>query len=313
MDIDATYGAALIGLVLASVLYGVTLLQTFLYYRQYPTDSVFTKGLVFVVWLLDTAHLVLITVSMHWYLITNYNTPDALSKATWSQNLQIDCNGLIGLIVQCFFAQRVRRLSGNMWLTVLATTLITIHFALGIVFTVKSFILVDTSKFKQLTWVTSAGLGSAAAADMIMAGALSYYLLKSRTGFKQTDSLITTLIAYSLTTGTITSVIAFMAVVTFATMPTNYTWLAFFWILGKCHVNSFLAALNSRNSLRNQAANHDPTFLQLSPMPATSLMTTGDLGEKPLGFRIPKTDYDCPTLPPDVVSMFENHRPEANK
>lgn len=37
----------------------------------------------------------------------------------------------------------------------------------------------------KLQWVTSAGLGSAAAADMIMAGALSYYLLKSRTGFKQ--------------------------------------------------------------------------------------------------------------------------------
>ena len=37
----------------------------------------------------------------------------------------------------------------------------------------------------KLQWVTCAGLGSAAAADIIIACALCYYLLKNRTGFER--------------------------------------------------------------------------------------------------------------------------------
>ncbi|KAF8233240.1 hypothetical protein L208DRAFT_900235 [Tricholoma matsutake] len=234
IDIGPTYGANLIGLILASVLYGVTLLQIFFYYRQYPRDSFFTKGLVFVVWFLDTAQLVLITIDSYWYLVTNYNKPEVLGKATWSSNVQIDCNGLIGLLVQCFFARRVWRLSGNIWITVIIVILAFVHFSLGIVFTVEGFILVDTKMFRKLIWATSTGLGSAAAADMIIACALCYYLLKNRTGFERTNSIITTLIMYSLTTGSITSVLAFLSLVTFATLPGSNVWQALFWILGKC-------------------------------------------------------------------------------
>ncbi|PPQ72296.1 hypothetical protein CVT26_007127 [Gymnopilus dilepis] len=104
-------------------------------------------------------------------------------------------------------------------------------------------------------WVTSAGMGSAAAADITIAVSLCYYLMKSRTGFKRsvtplgsnvhstesaerpfqlnrTDSLISTLMIYSLTTGLVTR-------------------------------------LNSRDSLREKASpNVDNTFFQLTPFRA---------------------------------------------
>lgn len=266
--LDATYGSIFIGLIIASVLYGVTLLQTFLYYRSYPKDSNCTKILVAVVWLLDTTQLILCTVAMYWYLVQNFTNEEALRRTTWSMNLQTDCNGLIGLIVECFFARRVWIMSGNAILTLIIVLLACVHFGLGVVFTIEEFLLVENTRFFKLIWVTSAGLGSAAAADVIIACALCYYLLKSRTGFSSTDSLIATLIAYSLTTGLITSVLALICVVTFATMPTNYIWLAFFWILGKCYVNSLLAALNSRDSLRERAKPRlDGTFFQLSHIP----------------------------------------------
>ncbi|KAF8194239.1 hypothetical protein BJ912DRAFT_959903 [Pholiota molesta] len=153
-------------------------------------------------------------------------------------------------------------LSGNILLTGLIIVLSCIHF----VFTVEGFILVETSKFPRLIWVTSTGLGSAAAADIIIAVSLCYYLTKSRTGFARTDSLITTLIAKVK----IYSIIAFICVVTFATMPTNYIWLGFFWLIGKCYVNSLLAALNGRDSLREQVAPQDGTFLQLTPFRAVA-------------------------------------------
>ncbi|KAF8226049.1 hypothetical protein L208DRAFT_1407693 [Tricholoma matsutake] len=308
IDIGTTYGANLIGLILASVLYGVTLLQTFSYYRQYPRDSFFTKGLVFVVWFLDTAQLVLISIDMYWHLVTNYNKPEVLGKTTWSSNLQIDCNGLIGLLVICFFARRVWCLSGNIWITVIIVILAFVHLSLGIVSTVEAFILIDTKMIdakllRELIWLFSVGLGSAAAADVIIACALCYYLLKNRTQFERTNSIIMTLIMYSLTTGSITSVIAFLSVVTFVTSPGTNVWQALFWILGKCYVNSLLSSLNSRDSLREQIASRD-AILQLSSIPTTSAMTNHKRGNKGLSVHIQtvsKTDYAYPASTDEAI------------
>ncbi|KAF4617530.1 hypothetical protein D9613_006052 [Agrocybe pediades] len=285
-SLDNTYGAAFLGLIGSAILYGVTVLQT-----QYPNDSRWTKFLVFFLWLLDTAHLILCTIAIYTYLVTNFANPSALGRSIWSMNLQTDCNGLIGLIVECFFARRVWR-RAYIGLLKRPTYLIIpnsvkkrrtdsdnrrsfLYSFWTRLFTVEGFVLVEVSKFPKLIaslsiflWVTSTGLGSAAASDVIIAISLCYYLTKSRTGFARTDSLITTLIIYSLTTGLITSIIAFICVVTFAIMPTNYIWLGFFWLIGKCYVNSLLAALNSREALREQVAPKEGTFLQLTPFRA---------------------------------------------
>lgn len=265
--LDDTYGGALIGLVVGAILYGVTILQSYLYFRRYPQDYWFVKSMVILLWALDTVHLVLCTITIYWVLVTNYSNPEVLSQTHWSMNLQTDCNGLIGLVVELFFARRVWIMSRNWVLTGVIIVLANVHFSLGIYFTVEAFLLASVKEFPKLIWVTSTGLGSAAAADIIIAVSLCFYLTRSRTGFKRTDSLISALIAYSLTTGLVTSVIASVCVVTFAIMPTNFVWLSFFWILGKCYVNSFLAALNSRDYLRERAIGHrDGSFLQLSQL-----------------------------------------------
>lgn len=316
-SLDATYGAAFVGLIASAVLYGVTLLQTFLYYKNYPNDSWFTKSIVFTLWVLDSCHLCLCTTALYGYLVTNFNNPPALNRSTWAMNLQTDCNGLIGLIVQCFFARRVWKLSRNYLLTTAIVVFSCVHFSLGVFFTVQGFLLVDTSRFAKLIWVTSAGMGSAAAADITIAVSLCYYLMKSRTGFKRTDSLISTLMIYSLTTGLVTSFIAFIIVVTFAVMPNKYVWLGFFWLIGKCYVNSILAALNSRDSLREKASpNVDNTFFQLTPFRAVPdgnpwnsepPSPTADRQMLAVGVQIQtvsKTDYGSIVSPPPSAAKF---------
>lgn len=263
-EFDTTYGRTFIGLILSAILFGVTILQGFLYYRNYPKDSKLIKWMVAVLLILDGAQLALSTITIYWYLVTNFNNENALGKTYWSMNIQVDCNGLIGLIVECFFARRVYILSGNWVLTAIIVLLSCVHFAFGIVFTIDSFMLPSIQDFDKLTWVTSVGLGSAAAADIIIAVSLCYYLLKSRTGFSRTDSLITTLTLYSLTTGLITGILASLVVITFAVVPRDYIWEAFFWLLGKFYVNSLLATLNSRDHLREKAAPKEGTFLHLS-------------------------------------------------
>jgi len=266
-SLQSTFGSAFVGLVVSAILYGVTILQTYLYYRNYPNDSKILKWMVAILWVLDTAHLVLCTIAVYSVLVLNFNHPAILLNPTWSMNIQTDFNGLIGIIVECFYARRVWIVSRNFYLTAVILVLAVIHFALGIVFTVGSF---ETSRadFSNLVWVTSLGLGSAAAADMIIGISLCYYLSKSRTGFSRTDNLISTLMKYSLTTGFLTGIIACCVVLTFGIMPNNFVYVAFFWLLGKCYVNSVLAALNSRESLREKAHPADGSFLNLSGVPS---------------------------------------------
>jgi len=260
VSLQSTFGSAFIGLVASAVLYGVTILQTYLYYRNYPEDSRILKWMVAILWALDTVHLVLCTISVYSVLVLNFNNPAFLNTTTWSMNVQTYFNGLIGIIVECFYARRVWIVSRNMYLTGIILILAVIHFALGIVFTVGSFETVRKD-FSNLVWVTSVGLGSAAAADMLIGLSLCYYLSKNRTGFRRTDNLITTLMKYSLTTGFLTGIIACLVVITFGVMPNNFVYVAFFWLLGKCYVNSVLAALNSRESLREKVHPPGSSFL----------------------------------------------------
>ncbi|KAH8108733.1 hypothetical protein DFH11DRAFT_1070763 [Phellopilus nigrolimitatus] len=283
---NTTFGAAFVGLVVSAVLYGLTLLQTYTYYRTYPNDSARLKSLVFILWFLDSLHLVLCTNAIYWYLVTNFNNPENLELTYWSMNIQTDCNGLIGLMVELFFAQRVWRVSKNWFLTGFITILAFVHCGLGIFFTVEGFILKEFSKYSQLTWVTSTGLGSAAAADITIAVSLVYFLSKNRTGFERTDSLITTLTVYAINTGLLTSICATAAVVSFATMPLNFVWLSFFWCLGKLYVNSLLASLNSREALRGRVIQKEGTFVNLS-----NLRTDAPLGSPISNRRFSQTNY----------------------
>ncbi|KAJ7044021.1 hypothetical protein C8F04DRAFT_1071335 [Mycena alexandri] len=263
VSLQSTFGSAFVGLVVSAVLYGVTILQTYLYYRNYPEDSRILKWMVAVLWLLDTAHIVLCTIAVYSVLVLNFNDPTILTTPTWCVIVQTDFNGLIGFIVECFYARRVWLVSRNIYLTIVILILSVIHFALGIVFTVGSFEM-TRANFGELVWVTSTGLGSAAAADMMIGISLCWYLSKNRTGIQRTDHLITTLMKYSLTTGFLTGIIACLVVLTFGIMPNNFVYVGFFWLLGKCYVNSILAALNSRESLRERAHPRDGSFLNMS-------------------------------------------------
>lgn len=85
----STLGAGLIGLMLSSVLYGATLLQCFFYFTNYYNDSLILKTTVVAVWLVDTVHMIIVTHILYYYLVVNYNNPDALNRVVWSLGLEV--------------------------------------------------------------------------------------------------------------------------------------------------------------------------------------------------------------------------------
>ncbi|KAF8160166.1 hypothetical protein BJ912DRAFT_1103603 [Pholiota molesta] len=86
--LDNTWGAALIGLVVASILYGMTTLQAYIYYTKYPNDVRTIKLLVLTVWILDTVSLCLVISAMYTYLVSDMFSPFRLLVV--NRNLNVD-------------------------------------------------------------------------------------------------------------------------------------------------------------------------------------------------------------------------------
>ncbi|KAF5393735.1 hypothetical protein D9757_000328 [Collybiopsis confluens] len=105
----------------------------------------------------------------------------------------------------------------------------------------------DLSKLKGLSMTVNV-LG--AVADVAIAAGLFYFLQRSRTGFKKSDTMISKLIMFSVSTGLLTSVCAVASLLSILIWGKTLIYVAFYFSLGRLYSNSLLATLNARKSIR---------------------------------------------------------------
>ncbi|KAJ7914346.1 hypothetical protein B0H13DRAFT_2659265 [Mycena leptocephala] len=77
--------------------------------------------------------------------------------------------------------------------------------------------------------------------DVLVAGAMSYHLLRSKTGFKQTRKAINLLVAYSLNSGAIAMVFAICDLATFVASPSTLIHEPFYFVLVRLYALSFMS------------------------------------------------------------------------
>jgi len=129
-------------------------------------------------------------------------------------------------------------------------------FVLASLFTVRAFTLQHYSRFDSLIWVCIVAISGAASADILIAGSMCWYLYHSRTAYAKTNTMITTLMAYSINSGLLTSILATAGLIVFIIESnTSLIWEAILWTVCKCYVNSLLAMLNSRDYVRERFNN----------------------------------------------------------
>jgi len=110
------------------------------------------------------------------------------------------------------------------------------------------------SNLASTRWRASIWLISGAVNDILIASILSYYLWSQRT--VMSSRVVDKLIAYAINTGMLTSILAFIDIGLFISMPGNYIHLAFNFVLGRIYTNSLLASLNMRHTLRQQSTTY---------------------------------------------------------
>ncbi|KAF9481087.1 hypothetical protein BDN70DRAFT_569630 [Pholiota conissans] len=188
IDISNTFGAALIGAFISTTLYGLTTLQTYLYYVYYPKDSRQLKNLVGVIWLLDTLQAAFMAFSVYHYLVTSYFDIALLETGHWSLFLSVVFNTVISCIVQMFFVIRIYQLCNTRyrwWVTSVIGALVVAHFAFGVETVVFMFIKKELAKLSEISLFAATPFAVfAVLSDIMIAGALCYLLHGSRSGFK---------------------------------------------------------------------------------------------------------------------------------
>ncbi|KAN0127838.1 hypothetical protein V8E53_014343 [Lactarius tabidus] len=239
VDIQNTYGCTFIGLVISILLFGITVCQTWIYFWQYSQrDPKPLRFFVLVLLLLDTFHTILCIYSVYWYLILNFGNVENLEYNVWTMNVTI--NSFVDYLVQLFYARRLYIVSKSIIIPTIIVLLGTNCLAFGFVFTARSSALRVFSRYNSLIGITCIGLGSSVVADILIAFSMCWYLYHKRTGFARTDSMIMTLMSYSINSGLLTC-------------TNSMIWEIFFWPMGKIYANSLLAMLNSRDHLRERS------------------------------------------------------------
>ncbi|KAF9258933.1 hypothetical protein L218DRAFT_706435 [Marasmius fiardii PR-910] len=251
---DNTLGAVLVGFAVACCIYGIFLSQIFTYFTNYPLDRKVFKYLVVLILAMETADQAFIGHIIYYYGIINFSNPTVLLRAdvTWSFILQQTFGATVGAIVKIFFTLRLWRFSErNIYITFLMV-LILGQLGLSIVFTVKSFQLSSVFEVVHLRVLGTVALSVSVLTDIVIAIALCYYLNKLRTGYKQSDSLVNSLVRYAINTGAFTSAVSVTTLILYNLMPTNLVFIAVYFVLSKLYAISFMATLNTRRVVRGK-------------------------------------------------------------
>ncbi|KAJ7235189.1 hypothetical protein C8J57DRAFT_1376279 [Mycena rebaudengoi] len=288
--VDNLLGPWLIGVIVSSIVFGVTCLQIYLYYTKYSSrDSKFV----------DTLHLVLISMAFYETTVTNFGDFAELAftgVSTFVSTLactllahrpqaQIFVGGLLETLVQMFYAVRVWLLSGRSpWMPILIVSpnilkiAVRRRGALGTLLICLRTAVFENSKV-NIPYATGS-LAFGVACDFLITTSMIYWLSKGRSQFRRTNTALNSLILYTINSGLF-----------FLTFTTTLIYAFFFFVASRLYLCSLLSILNSREHVREQlysSRNPDHPMVTIS----TSNFTTPSDNTKTAASEDPVRTFD---------------------
>ncbi|KAK0457265.1 uncharacterized protein EV420DRAFT_1689874 [Desarmillaria tabescens] len=253
-------------LIARSSFYGITILQTVVYYKQYPNDPRIFRYSVAVLWALDTLQVALNTHALYYYMVESFGNYAALLEIVWyvhlasavalglpkvtgrSFPLLLTINMLIVVGVQAYISfnwfsiekthssilQLIRGQNMETWSTFPCSVAL-VHY-LNRVWNPPSFLLSQHPSAPE-------SLRTASGTDFFIAAAMCYYLHRgtSMTSFSSTTKIIAGLMRLVVISGLATSTCSLLTLVTFVAWPKTLIFIAVHSILPKLYINSLLA------------------------------------------------------------------------
>ncbi|KAI6158151.1 hypothetical protein BKA82DRAFT_4067515 [Pisolithus tinctorius] len=264
MGIPGAFGSTLIGGLISAMLYGITTLQTYVYFMHYSEDASAMKFLVAAIWILDTLHLSCMCHMLYYYLITNYGVTASLEYMVWSFPASLLVNVFVVCIVQCFFAYTIYCLCRPQvkWLvTAPIILLVVVHFGFALETAILMFLNLKFDTLTQIRfYAVLPALAIVALVEALITVSLCvlFYDSGSRSAFPRTKRLFQTLIVYAVNRCLLTLLVTIAEFTANVNQQDDWT-MGLDFIIGKLYANSLLASLNTRQYLRSRGSGTEST------------------------------------------------------
>jgi len=238
--------------------------------------------MVATLWIFDTLTTIFVAHSLFLFVFGILNRKVDVD-IPWSFTAEKLLVTIITFIAQSFYAHTIWKVSKSKIPTAFISVLAIGAFGLGIYTTVHLFQnpALDSISTRGFLIVSGLVQGLAALNDIVITGALSYYLHNKRSSLPSSDKLIDTLILYAVSRGVLTAIAQIMFLVLNVALPNHQFWLPFHMAVGKLYVNSVLATLNVRQSLTQSEIMLGPELGRNGEMDEQDQMRT-----KPITFAI---------------------------
>ncbi|TFK36158.1 hypothetical protein BDQ12DRAFT_687365 [Crucibulum laeve] len=252
-SVDLLYVLMLIGAFLNAILYGVLVVQIFIYFQTYKKDSPWIKCFIFFLLIAETLNTGFDIGMMYEPLILKYATPAATTFFPFMLAADPIMTVIISTPIQMFIAWRIRIISRANWLAVVICIFALISLGGGVWLTYTVTVIRRFARKPELHWPALTWLAASAIADVIITVSLTVSLSKRKTGFSGTDDAINKIIRLTVQTGLITAIFAILDVVCFLVLP--HTTMNFVWdfALSKLYTNALISTLNARAGWNNIA------------------------------------------------------------
>ncbi|KAF8079389.1 hypothetical protein FPV67DRAFT_116171 [Lyophyllum atratum] len=264
--IGRNQGSLLVGGFVATGLSGIVAVQTILYFKMYPMDPRFLKGLVLLIWVLDFSHSCLSCAAIWDYLIEQYGRPEFIDVIPMTLSLTIVFTAITTFFVHIFFVHRIWLLSQKNWyLAVPFLVLVTARVGAAAATCAELIELQSLFQYKEkYGWLFTMGLTLSSVVDILITLCMFFMLRKSRSRSLSLNHVIDSLILYTFEIGTLTCAGTVISLICWLALETSLVFMGLHVLIAKLYANSLLASLNSRQELRrSRQSSHDVMNLGL--------------------------------------------------
>ncbi|KAG1762751.1 hypothetical protein EDD22DRAFT_541708 [Suillus occidentalis] len=185
-------------------LFGLTIIQAYVYFRTHAGGwTKFYRVVVLLLWALDAVHVGLTVHCVYYYLVINFANYAALTEAIWSFQLQVVFNVLTIYVIHLLYSHRIWIVGRDRSKIFRIIPCIVIILSSGVAIVLFWVVYHHNSSAGLFLdrWTVFMALSVAAFLDILITTSLWYLLASSRTGFAETDCLISRLMCYTMDSG----------------------------------------------------------------------------------------------------------------
>ncbi|PIL27201.1 hypothetical protein GSI_10345 [Ganoderma sinense ZZ0214-1] len=287
-------GPIYIGPLLAWMLFGVSIVQLYIYHTSFSRDPLSIQIAVYGIFFLDVFQSVVVAAVGWQVLVAGWGRPVNIEFPGWSFAATPFLSGVISASVQLFYAWRIYRL-GKWRIIPAAIGLTGLASALGaIIFAIMFMFKKDLNSFHEpamyslcILW-----LGVGAFTDVVIMLSMFFLLYSAKRQsftFQRSEFIVNRLMRLTVETGLACAITASLELAFFLGLPATGLHLAFATILSKVYSNTFMTSLNSRVlSQQTQAKVSNSVSLSSISRPGamSNHLGTVEAGQPPLTIHI---------------------------